>query len=257
MIRLLRMVSKLLCVASLLYLASCAGQHDAALLPGANGPALQRSGKLSPHSASFSLIWNFVGNPLAYPSGPLLLDAANDAYGTTSSTLTSGNTCQCGSVFEIVSGGGAVDLYDFKGGADGNLPESGVIGDGSGALYGTTYEGGSSNCQYGCGTIFKLTPSGGAYTESVLYRFKGGTDGEQPEAGLALRNGVLYGTTTYGGAGSCTFGCGTIFSIGTSGSGYKRLSTSSWVGAATVLCRSLRRISIQMVTCTGPPLMAA
>ncbi|MGB8964941.1 MAG: choice-of-anchor tandem repeat GloVer-containing protein, partial [Candidatus Cybelea sp.] len=70
------------------------------------------------------------------------------------------------------------------------------------------------------GTVFKLTPSGSGYTESVLHSFTGGTDGDNPWAGLTFgRNGVLYGTTTAGGEKRRHEG-GTVFKLTPSGSGY-------------------------------------
>jgi uncharacterized repeat protein (TIGR03803 family) len=69
--------------------------------------------------------------------------------------------------------------------------------------------------------------SSGSGTETVLYKFKGGTDGEWPVVPAPLyANGVLYGTTTYGGNSTCAVngspaGCGTVFRIDTSGDGYK------------------------------------
>ena len=39
---------------------------------------------------------------------------------------------------------------------------------------------------YGKGTVFQLTPSGGGWTETVLYNFTGGPDGDQPIGGLAI-----------------------------------------------------------------------
>jgi uncharacterized repeat protein (TIGR03803 family) len=51
-------------------------------------------------------------------------------------------------------------------------------------------------------------------TERILHEFAGGRkDGAVPEAELLLSNGVLYGTTGFGGNGNCTNGCGTIYSI--------------------------------------------
>jgi uncharacterized repeat protein (TIGR03803 family) len=55
-----------------------------------------------------------------------------------------------------------------------------------------------------------MTSSG---KESVLYRFKGGTDGQFPEAPLVVLNGALYGTTSLGGAN----GLGSIFRVATDG----------------------------------------
>ncbi len=90
-----------------------------------------------------------------------------------------------------------------------------VIGT-SGVLYGTTPVGGTANL----GSVFSLTPPaspGGAWIETVLYSFKGGTDGSGPRAGVVIgTGGILYGTTYSGGAGY-----GTVFSLTppTSGTG--------------------------------------
>ena len=96
-------------------------------------------------------------------------------------------------------------LHWFAGGSDGSEPGLGdLIFDQAGNIYGTTTAGGA----YGYGTVFKLTPSGGSWTETVLYSFTGGSDGSAPESGLIFDNvGNLYGTTFVGG----TFGYGTVF----------------------------------------------
>ncbi len=86
-----------------------------------------------------------------------------------------------------------------------------------GALYGTAGGGGSANCSGGCGVAFKLSPAattGGKWTETILYAFKGGSDGGAPEANLiADATGALYGTTATGGSGNCSGGCGTVFKL--------------------------------------------
>ncbi len=65
--------------------------------------------------------------------------------------------------------------------------------DSGGNLYGTTYEGGSANA----GLVFRVGKSG----YEALYSFRGGTDGANPYAGVAIdAAGNLYGTTYYGGA---------------------------------------------------------
>jgi hypothetical protein len=108
-------------------------------------------------------------------------------------------------------------LYSFKGGKDGNRPDAGLIMDTSGALYGTTSEGGTD------GTVFKLTPPAAGqtvWTESVLYRFKGGRDGKFPNGSLIMdTSGALYGTTTDGGTGCPGFECGTVFELTPPGAG--------------------------------------
>jgi uncharacterized repeat protein (TIGR03803 family) len=98
-------------------------------------------------------------------------------------------------------------IYAFKGGNDGSYPTAGLISDAHGNLYGTT-----TGSNFGGGTIFQLTkPTGGAWTETVLHTFTGGTtDGRAPEAGLIFdRAGNLYGTTAYGG----TSNLGIVFEL--------------------------------------------
>jgi uncharacterized repeat protein (TIGR03803 family) len=95
-------------------------------------------------------------------------------------------------------------LHSFLGGSDGATPESSLIADGEGNLYGTTaLGGGGSKCgngNGGCGTVFKLAPSG---TETIVHAFAGGSDGSYPYGGLlADQGGDLFGTTAGGGGGS-------------------------------------------------------
>jgi uncharacterized repeat protein (TIGR03803 family) len=100
-------------------------------------------------------------------------------------------------------------IYRFQGGADGAVPLAGLTSIG-GTLYGTTEEGGI-NCDVGCGTVFALAPPavpGGAWTETVIYRFTGYYDGALPEAGLVAIGGTLYGTTLEGGRAG-----GTVFAL--------------------------------------------
>jgi hypothetical protein len=116
-------------------------------------------------------------------------------------------------------------LYSFQGGTDGSLPAGGVIFDKAGNLYGVTIYGGSTACPPGwCGTIYELSPpaqKGGAWTEKVLYVFKGHdqNDGSSPTGTLIADSaGNLYGVTGYGGSGPCVLfgtatGCGTVYEL--------------------------------------------
>jgi uncharacterized repeat protein (TIGR03803 family) len=99
-------------------------------------------------------------------------------------------------------------LYSFMGTPDGATPQSGVIRDSSGNLYGTTQQGGA----FGFGTVYMVTAGGG---ETVLYSFTGGADGSQPYGGLlrSSRAGNLYGTTFLGGA----YGGGVVFMVSPGG----------------------------------------
>lgn len=108
-------------------------------------------------------------------------------------------------------------LYSFNGGTDGALPIGPGLINVNGTLYGTTGNGGGTGCGgSGCGTVFSVSRSG---TEQVLYSFTGGTgDGAHPRGGLIVVNGTLYGTTASGGGTGCNGnGCGTVFSVSTSG----------------------------------------
>ena len=108
-------------------------------------------------------------------------------------------------------------VYQFKGRPDGREPRAEVL-DVNGTFYGTTYNGGESACfrKLGCGTVYTVTASG---SETVLHSFTGGSDGAHPAAGLIDVNGTLYGATEYGGDAGCKkAGCGTVYSITTSGS---------------------------------------
>ena len=91
-------------------------------------------------------------------------------------------------------------LYSFGQAPDGNYPEASMVFDALGNLYGTTPGGGT----YGAGTVFKLTPSGGDWTETVLYSFcpaQNCPDGAQPSSSLVFDSaGNLYGTAPQGGA---------------------------------------------------------
>jgi uncharacterized repeat protein (TIGR03803 family) len=154
-----------------------------------------------------NVLYSFAGaKDGALPNAPLILDANGGLYGTTNQGGGSSNCFSfgCGTVFKLTPVGGAYKesvLHGFQGGTtDGAQPDSSLFLDFNGALYGTTFEGGSSNCSFGCGTVFKLTPaSGGTYTESVLYSFKNGADGGEPAAPLVRSNdSILYGTTFFG-----------------------------------------------------------
>ena len=112
-------------------------------------------------------------------------------------------------------------LYSFQGGSDGQTPAGGVVFDKAGNLYGVTNEGGSTCPSPGCGTVFQLAPptqKGGSWTESILYGFNG-TDGSIPVGGAIIDgDGNLYGTTAYGGSGTCLLfgdnvGCGVVYEL--------------------------------------------
>jgi uncharacterized repeat protein (TIGR03803 family) len=88
-------------------------------------------------------------------------------------------------------------LHTFTGGDDGSYPDSNLVEDANGNLYGTTQIGGV----YGFGTIFELSPTeNGNWRFSVLYTFTGGSDGGNPLGSLTLdQGGNAYATVSSGG----------------------------------------------------------
>jgi uncharacterized repeat protein (TIGR03803 family) len=169
------------------------------------------SGGSSGHGTVFKLTPSGTETVLySFPAGSsepycgLIEGSDGNFYGTTGANGTSDD----GTVFKITPSGTETTLHVFpKTGSDGEIPYAGVIQGSDGNLYGTTYFGGSS----GFGTVFKVTPGG---TETVLYSFAGGSDGEHPYAGVIQgSDGNFYGTTYQGGAS----GLGTVFKITPSG----------------------------------------
>ncbi len=178
-----------------------------------------------------------------YRIGQVTEDSAGNLYGTTEGGgLFDGAGCTndpgpgCGVVFKLskpTSGSttwARTILYRFGGGADGATPTGGMVADAAGNLYGvTTNGGGSANCYFGCGTVFRLSPPTGAaaaWTETVLYVFQGGASGIWPNPSLLLdsKTGKIYGTTRAGGktvtacqgsyANNSSYNtCGTVFSL--------------------------------------------
>jgi hypothetical protein len=165
------------------------------------------------------------------PVGGVVFDKAGNLYGATAYGLGDCAPEGCGSVFQLTPPAKKGDpwtetvLHLFLGGSgDGAEPIGGLVIDGSGNLYGATWEGGTGNCDLGCGVVYEMKPpqtKGGDWTETVLYSFQGNNDGEAPNDDLMLdSDGNLYGATQYGGGyGSCYdqgfnfFYCGTIFKL--------------------------------------------
>lgn len=187
---------------------------------GATGSgAIFRLGPPIAHDGTYAetILYTFSGpTDGSGPNGGLIMDQSGALYGTTEfggtgtcNGLSGGTTC--GTVFRLnppATPGGPwteTQLYSFQGGAagDGAYPTAGLVMDAAGNLYGVTSYGGGTGCSpgagvLGCGTVFELSPPatpGAQWTETVLYRFKDGTDGAQPSSSLLLVHGILYGVT--------------------------------------------------------------
>jgi uncharacterized repeat protein (TIGR03803 family) len=163
------------------------------------------------------------------PSAGLVFDKAGNLYGTTwtpgeivnidGRPVHTWGGCSApgcgGAVFELSptsDGWKETDIYAFTGASDGSTPQASLVFDDAGNLYGTTVYGGTTGCQsgYGCGVVFKLSPSGTGWQETVVHAFTGQADGEYPQASVLIGSaGELYGTASAGGS----LGQGTVFEI--------------------------------------------
>lgn len=145
-------------------------------------------------------------------SAPLVQATNGDLYGTTSNVEN-----DPGSVFKMTLGGALTTVYSFGGIAWEPGP---LIQASSGDFYGTTGIGGDTDADcllfpgLGCGTVFKITPSGALTTLYAFCAQQGCPDGYYPRGALVrTANGDLYGTTEFGGANCVPYGCGTVFRI--------------------------------------------
>ncbi len=155
-----------------------------------------------------SILYSFTGSPSSpgNPSGVVLYK--NALYGTSEGGGANGY----GAVFKVTLSGKESIIYSFKNEPDGAYPAAPLVVMGS-ALYGTTSDGGEECGGYGCGTVFKITPSG---KETKIYSFTAEVskhDGQHPATALIVAGGTLYGTTA-----SSTYGSGSVYAVKPSGS---------------------------------------
>ncbi len=169
----------------------------------------------SAFASNETVLYSFPGGVSgANPYAGLVADSSGSLYGTTGG---GGNSTKCnlgsgcGTVFKLTAPSWTETVvYSFQGQTanDGSGPQAGLIFDSAGNLYGTTASGG----KLGYGTVFMLTPPatpGGAWTETILYSFKGAATGSNPASGLIFDGTALVGTTPYGGKDNF----GTVFKL--------------------------------------------
>ena len=189
--------------------------------------------KITPDGTLTTLYSFCAQNACSDGRTPLAVTQAIDGnlYGTTMNGGKWANIASigAGTIFKITPTGTLTTLYRFcaqKNCSDGVAPTA-LTQAADGSLYGTTHYGGGVNCgsATGCGTVFKITPSG---TLTTLYRFCSQSncpDGANPSPGpVQATDGNFYGTTAFGGVtNGCAFihggpgGCGTVFKITSSG----------------------------------------
>jgi uncharacterized repeat protein (TIGR03803 family) len=205
---------------------------------GANGNGTVYQIKRNGAGWLFSPLYSFTGgSDGASPQARVIIGPNGTLYGTTfGGGDPSCGVSGCGTVFNLRPPPGVCRtapcrwkesvLHAFTGTPDdGAFPEYGDLTfDQAGKIYGTTTAGDMQ----GAGTVYELTPSGSGWTEKVIYPFTyAGQDGKYPYAGVTFDNaGNLYGTRYVGGhfASQCNSfgsnGCGTVFELTPSGSGW-------------------------------------
>ncbi len=190
--------------------------------------------KLNKNGASYASLHDFRSTTNEGGVSIAALWSGSDGvlYGTTEY----GGAADAGTVFRLNRDGiGYTNLWSFGvSNGDGQNPSASLIEGSNGVLYGTTYYGGSAQA----GTVFKLKKDGSGY--AVLWSFeRGGGDGLYPQSALVEgTNGLLYGSTYYGGSADL----GTIFAVNKDGSGYtvlKSLDSSGGDGAHPTACLCL------------------
>jgi hypothetical protein len=168
-----------------------------------------------------SVRYAFQGGYDGATPGDVVFGPNGTLYGTTAGGGLPAFSCRrvgCGTVFQLTpptkrdSSWTKTILYTFPGTAtDGRSPNYEIVFDSHGALYGTTAGGGTSNYY---GTVFQLAPAAkanGAWTETVLHNFTGGSDGGYPGRGLAIgTDGSVYGAAFYSGVANDS---GTVFQL--------------------------------------------
>jgi uncharacterized repeat protein (TIGR03803 family) len=165
------------------------------------------------------------GSDGSTPYSILTPDSTGNLYGTTFAGGASG----VGTVYELSPSSGRWSetvLFSFNG-TDGYGPESGVIFDSEGNLYGSTISDGKS----GSGTVYELKRSTkGVWRAIVLHNFGVGESGKAPEGNLVFdSSGNLYGTTFYGGK----YGKGTVWELSPTGEGHWKFKNLHTFGAGS------------------------
>ncbi len=190
--------------------------------------------KLAPDSGGWtqSVLYSFTGgNDGGQPLAGVMLDPAGNLYGTASQV----NNDDTGVVFKLSpnsTGWTETTLYSFTNGNDGGDPEAPLTRDAAGNLYSTGNAGGTGNA----GVVFKLHPGvnappslPAAWTDTVLYSFSGGDDGNGANTGVVFdQAGNLYGATSQGGSG----GFGVVYQLTPGSTGWSENVLYAFTGGA-------------------------
>jgi hypothetical protein len=193
------------------------------------------------------------------PIGGVIADKAGNLYGTTQK----GGFPGFGIVLKLTPTSSGLwketILHTFQGSpSDGATPDSTLVLDSAGNLYGTTLQGGlvtkNPECSPGCGLVFKLTPTAsGPWKETIIHRFTGKLDGANPVAGLIQDSaGNLFGSAAGGG----TTQLGVAFELSPTPTGWKETVLHNF-GGTQGAALSPPWPSTVLVTYTAQPCLAA
>jgi uncharacterized repeat protein (TIGR03803 family) len=174
---------------------------------------------------SYSVIHYFTGAGDGYYPWGLTIDQAGNLYGATLSGGPSGQ----GEIFRMARRGSGWTLTPLY-----HLGGLGVVFGPDGKLYGT---GGGA---LGLGGVFSLAPPASAcatvlcpWTATILHSFAGGPDDGAGPANADLvfdQQGNIYGTTSAGGSGACSGGCGTVYRLSHDNGGWSSSVLYSFQG---------------------------
>jgi uncharacterized repeat protein (TIGR03803 family) len=188
-------------------------QEGGAYNQGAVFELTSKNGSTYKKKLVYSFGTNGGSNDGSNPDSGIIMDTNGNMYGTTAG----GGPYSAGTIFKISPQGTETVLHAMNGADEGYLLEAGLVMDGKGNLYGVAQGAGNTQaCNEGCGTIFKVSPSGKL---TVLHAFTGNNgqgqvDGRAPFGGLVMDGtGALFGTTSAGG----TYDLGTAFEITAAG----------------------------------------
>ena len=173
------------------------------------------AGKAVAQQTNFTLLYSFSG----IPDGSLCFGSlVGDSNGVLYSTTTAGGTSNWGTVFKINPDGTGETILKRFGLTNGANPDAGLLLSTNGSLFGTTYNGETSND----GVVFTINRDGNGF--AVLHNFAGGIDGKNPTATTLIEgnNGALYGTTY---TTTTSSNRGSVFKLDKTGSNYLVLHT--------------------------------
>jgi uncharacterized repeat protein (TIGR03803 family) len=170
------------------------------------GPNFGTVYELTPTQAGWNeaVLWTFLGGYLfgdiGAPDSAVILDSAGNIYGT-----GEGSECGifegCGAVYQLSLAQGQWHyqlIHHFSQPGDGINPAGSPIWDTAGNMYGSTFEN-SLDGMTGPG-IWKLSPSNGSWTETVLYNWPLGAPGGRGSLTMDAQ-GSLYGVQSIFGQG--------------------------------------------------------